>query len=247
MHGEASGAGEHIEHAGALAHRGQQRPVLPLVEEVPGLLAADHVGLEQQPVLEERHRLDGQVTHHGHRPAADAATMAHDHGRRNDQLTETVDDVRKVGQPGRGVDLRHVRVVVAIDHEAGQAVVLPVDEAIPGGVAGLLQRPPVRQRGAQSPGPERRVDRRRPAVVQDTDADRRVRVVQADGDERPVRIEDDRQVARGPVVADGRDRPVEHPRMPGPDLALGVAGDAHRHPAARLGQTGAAVEACSRP
>ena len=41
---------------------------------------------------------------------------------------------------------------------------------------------------------------------------------------------------------------VEHPRVPAAHLALGVAGDADRHPAGgRLGQAGAAVEACSRP
>ena len=44
-----------------VGHRADARPVVALVEEVPGLLAVHDVGLERQPVLEERHRLVGQL------------------------------------------------------------------------------------------------------------------------------------------------------------------------------------------
>ena len=57
VYGEATVAREEVEHAGPLGHLADTNAVIALVEEVTGLLAAHHIGLEVQTVLEEGYGL----------------------------------------------------------------------------------------------------------------------------------------------------------------------------------------------
>ena len=100
-----------------------------------------------------------------------------------DELVEGRDHGIEVRQPRPAVDLDDVRVVVAVDDEPGQPVVLAMHAAVPGRRPRLGQRPADVERGPELQAPERVVDRRGAAVVEDADADRRGRVPQADGDE----------------------------------------------------------------
>src|SRR5690606_23797544 len=65
---------------------------------------------------------------------------------------------------------------------------------------------------------------------QDPDADGRRRVVQPDGLEPPLLVEDDREVAGLAVRRGGRDRVLEEPRVPRSDPASCSVGHADRHP-----------------
>jgi hypothetical protein len=58
VHREPAVAREQVEYPSSGGHRPDPDAVVALVEEVSGLLAAHHIGLEVQAVLGERHRLD---------------------------------------------------------------------------------------------------------------------------------------------------------------------------------------------
>src|SRR3954452_23314039 len=129
--------------------------------------------------------------------------------------------------PRRRVQLDDEGVCVAVEDEAGKAVVLAVEHPIPVSV--------VADHGASFDGradallPEGRVDVDRLAGMKDPNPYRRARIPQPDGDEVAIVVEDHREVANRAAVADRRDRFVEHPRMTGGDLAAGVRGDANGH------------------
>ncbi len=114
-------------------------PVVPLVEEVAGLLPADDISAEFEPVLDERN-LVGRGRAGQHAPvgnavgvtATDVAAVAQHHPGGAGELDEEGNDGRQMRQPGVGVGLHDERVGIAVDDESGNAVVLAVYEAIPG-------------------------------------------------------------------------------------------------------------------
>src|SRR5699024_6105905 len=59
---ETTSGTEHVEDSGASAHPAAQTPVVPLVQEVSGLLADHDIGLDRQPVLAEQDRFSGRRT-----------------------------------------------------------------------------------------------------------------------------------------------------------------------------------------
>ncbi len=237
VHGEAAGAAEQVEHAGPVRERADEAPVVALIEEVARLLTPDDVGFEGESRLEERHRPgDGFA---GHDLAllqpvqlllAGGAREAQHDRRRREHVDERVHHVAQVRHPRRGVQLDHEHVGVAVDHQPGEAVVLAVYDAVPvrrGSLVGGQRRTPCR-RLAQAGAEPRGVDRRRRAFVEHLHADRRGRIPQADGDETPVVVEHDREVAGCTLARRLADRPLVEPRMPGAKAAPGVGRGAHR-------------------
>ncbi len=129
-------------------------------------------------------------------------------------------------QPGRRVELHHDRGVVHIGHEPAEAIVLAVDQPVPGGGPRCQERPTPGGGDGEAVVQPCLVDDGRPAGVEHPDANGRCRIPQPDGEKSAIVIEHHRQVARGPLVAHGLDRPIEEPRVPTPELAFGVT----RHP-----------------
>ena len=232
VHAESARRREHVEHVESVRHRSDQHPVRPLVEERARLLTVPHVRLEGESSLTEhddvgdqppgdhvavgeserlaaRHRPSEPQHHPGcrHRRAGDIDQRAHEGG-----------EVRK---PRRRVDLDDEHVRIAIDDQAGQAVALPVDHPVPEfrGVGRTDERRPTVEGRGDRRSPPRLVDRRRGAVVQHLDADRRCRIEQTDRGERPPLIEHDGEVTGTPTVGDRGDRVREHPRVAGAHVA----------------------------
>ena len=248
--GEPAGAAEDVEHAGAAGERADAAAVVALVEEVPGLLAANDVGLEREPRLEERHGpLDRlacdelallqpvQVL-----VAGRAREAQHDRGRPA-QVDERVDHVAQVRHPRRRVQLHDEHVRVAIDDEAGQAVVLAVDEPVAGGrriELGRERRPSLDRRAEPRPEPCR-VDRHRRALVEHLHADGRRRVPQPDRDEAAVVVEHDGEVAGRALAGGAADRAVVQPRVTGLQAPASIGRHAQRDALRRRG--GQVVEA----
>jgi hypothetical protein len=148
---------------------------------VARLLATHDIGLEDEPVLAEQNGSGRHVADQRHafmqpeqlRALARhvAAEAQHERGGMQ-KLAEQRQQRRQVGQPCGGVELEDERVAVAVEHQAGHAVVLAMDDPVPGGVAGGEHRPPTIDRGLDLRPPPRRVDRGRLAVMQHADADR---------------------------------------------------------------------------
>jgi hypothetical protein len=69
---------------------------------------------------------------------------------------------------------------------------------------------------------------RRLADVDDAELDRRVGVVEREGHELAVAVEDHGEVAGGRFVTDRRDGLLEHPRVPRPDVTQRVGRHADR-------------------
>ncbi len=240
---EPAGAGEHVEHRRAGGQRADQGAVVALVEERPRLLPVDHVGLELQSELAVQDRCAGGLAVQGHavveavhrRRALQRPGQAQHHGARPQRRHDDRQDRGQVGDPRRAVQLEHEGVGVAVEHEPGEAVVLPVDAAVPGGVRGRQRRPSF-QRGVQATLPERCIDRRRRTTVEDLQADRRARVVQPDRDELALVVEHHGQVTGRAAGAERTDRLGVDPRMSGDDLAAGVGGEAHGEALVRRGR-----------
>ena len=231
--GESPAGAEHVEHVEARGQGPQPGPVVALVEEVSGLLPGDHVGLHHQPVLPEQHRSVGCGAQQGGALGpgraecrADVATGPQHHGGRRHPFGDELGEHRQVGEPGPAVDLGHHHLGVLVEHQPGEPVVLAVHEPVGIGVGRGAQRRPDRQGRIEPLGPEVAVDVAGPPAVEHLDPDRGVGVVEADGDELAVPVEHDSQVPRLRVGAlDRGDGGIEHPRVPGPHMALGVRGD----------------------
>ena len=159
-------------------------------------------------------------------PRAPRGQAQHD-ALRPGERAEGVGDRADVREPRRRVGLDDERRVVAVDDEAGEPVVLAVHDAVAGRAVRRGERGPAVQRRGDAPVPPVGVDRDRVAVVQHAHADRRRRVVQADGGEPAAVVEHDGEVARRTLVADRRHGAVEHPRVAAADLAQRVRGQAH--------------------
>ena len=194
-------------------------PVVPLVEEVAGLLAPHDVGLERQPVLAERHRLAPAARRRARRrrtpgagaraPRPSRRTIALRPGERRRAPSTTAPNV---GQPGRRVGLDDERRVVAVDDQPGEA--RRSRRARRGSRSCASDAASVARRSSDAAiavVPPVVVDRHRVAVVQDPDPDRRRRVVQPDRGEAPAVVEHDGEVARRAVVADRRHRARRRP------------------------------------
>ena len=240
VHREPAGAGEDVQHPGTGRHAPGQDPVVALVEEVAGLLPVHHICLEPQAALLEQHRpvrwrADQRIAFL--QPVqcrgVQLAGQAQDHGGRVERRLHRRQQVRQVGNPRGRVQLHHQGAVVGIQHQAGEAVVLPVEHPVSRGVAGGEQRP-AHGTGRGDPGrPEGGVHRDRLAVVQHLEADRAGRVPQPDGREGPVRPEDDGQVAGGAVSRHGGDGLGEDPRVAATDPAECIRRQAHGQPGRR--------------
>ena len=156
-----------------LRHRPHQRPVVALVEEVPGLVTADDVGLQRQAALAEPNRTIGRrsddrraVGEPERLALADVAGQAQDDALRVERLAQRRDHSGEVGEPDRGVQLDDERAVVAVDDERRQAVVLAVHAPVGVGVGIGGERRAALERGRDPLPPERLVDLARLAVVQ---------------------------------------------------------------------------------
>ena len=240
--GEPTGAAEHVEHPGPGGQRSDPGPVVALVEEVSRLLTTGQVGLERQPVLEERDRTVerrsgenrpvGERGRHrrGGSPGRSAHAQHHALLDRVGDVGQRGEDRLEVGQPGRGVESYHPVVAVAVDHQARQAVVLTVHAAIGGGGGRVGELAAKLDRRQQALPPEVGVDRSWITVMKDPDPDGGRRVVEADGHEAPLVVEHDGEITAGPAVAGAGHRGVVDPGVAAPDLAAGVGGHSKRHP-----------------
>ena len=206
-----------------------------LIEEVAGLLAGADVGVELQAGLEEPHRAVGNTP--GDHVAVlqteglaglQIAGEAQHHARAAGGVEQRLDDRHEVREPDRGVELDDEHVGVAVDDEAGHAVVLAVEDSVCEvcSVGIGRERDADVEGGADRRVPPVVVDRRRLADVEDAELDRRVGVVERQRDELAIVVEDHGEIAGGRLVADRGDRLLEHPRMPGADVAERVGGDA---------------------
>ena len=166
-----------------LRHRPHQRPVVALVEEVPGLVAADDVGLEGEAPLAEPDRARRVAARRSSMPSVSPNVSPLPTVRERRSTTRSGssashsvgDHGGEVGEPDRGVQLDDQRAVVAVDHQRRQAVVLAVHAAVGVGVGIGGERRAALEGGRDPLPPERLVDRTRFAVVQDLEADRRSR------------------------------------------------------------------------
>ena len=142
-------------------------------------------------------------------------------------LRQRVAKLFEMGNPGGGVKFEDERVGVAVEDEAGQTVVLAVDETVAGGVLSF-------EGGAQARSIYKfvlkpvGVDGRGFAGLQNAHADRRGGVVQTDRQKAPLVIEDDGQIAgraRVTLLADGL---IENPGMSLPQGAFRRRANAQR-------------------
>jgi len=186
--------------------------VVALVEKEACLLAADRVDFEAQPVFKAGEGFGDR------RPVEDLAVLEaaqmfgvlfqaaveaqHDAGERL-LLQKALEAVVKVGKPGVGVELDHGGVAVAIDDHPRHPVALAVDQPV-AVCFGLLQGEAACQSLCYSPGEEGAVDGAGLAGAQDAQADGGKGVVEADGHEALLVVEDDRQIPRfSPVTFTG--------------------------------------------
>lgn len=199
-----------------------------MVKKVAGLLAAAHVGFEDQAALGEADRrivevpgdhvtvgqakglpgshVSGQPQHHRAGPGCGEQGV-HQH--------------RQVWEPHRRVQLDHQRVGVPVDHKPGHGVVFAVDQPVGGSSPGLCgdERCPTGGGRHHPLGPEVLIDLDGPADVEDPDRNGGVGVVQPNGRKLALVIEDDGQVARRALVVDRGHRTLVHPGVPPPNLA----------------------------
>lgn len=125
--------------------------------------------------------------------------------------------------PRGRIQLEHQRPLVAVNHQAGQAIVFAVHQPVAGDG---LRAPALRQRQAslcrqrQSGTPPFRVNGGRLAVLQDAHPDGRMGVVQAHGQKVALAVKDHGQITGSTRVALLADRPLEQPRMPPPQCSL---------------------------
>ena len=233
---ESARRGEDVEHVASRRHLTHTDAVRSLIEEVAGLLAGAHVGVELQARLDEAHRTVGQVAG-DHVAVGEAERLAglqvageaqHD-ARAVGDVEQGVHDGDEVREPDRRVQLDHEHTGVAVDDEPRDAVVLAVEQAIRElvGVGGVGEHDPLVEGAADRRPPPVAVDLRRLAGVEDPELDRRVGVVEGERNELAVVVEDHREVAGDGFVADRGDRLLEHPRMSGADVAQRVGCDPH--------------------
>ncbi len=142
VHGKRPAVTEPIEHASVPGEGLEAAAVFPLVQEKPRFGPRQHGGLEPQavfaeadgafhlraehplPVPELPGRLDGS-------PGVPAQSQ--DTAAEGNPVAEKGEQGFQVRHPGRGVQFDDPRVVVAVEHQAGKPVVLPVHHAVTGG------------------------------------------------------------------------------------------------------------------
>lgn len=129
----------------------------------------------------------------------------------------------ETGKPGRGVNLEDKGIVVAVEDEAGEAVVFAVDDSVAGGFGTEVS---FGDRFGEAFLPEGGVDGSWFAGVDDSDADGGVGIVETDGEEFVVAIEDDGEFAGfgGAVLV--FDAVAEDPGMAGANEGFGGGAEA---------------------
>ena len=237
---EPAGEAERVQHL----RPGRQGPddpaVVALVEEEPGLLPADDVGLEPQAGFAEHHDRTRRLLARRRGAAELRAVLEADQARRflavpaqaQDQagrLEHRLDhrcQLRHAGQPHGRVELEHQGVGVAVEHETRPTIALAVDEPEAVGVRSDGLRCAARHRGVEPRAPPRRIDSDRLAGVEDPDADGRTGIEEADGEELVAPVVDDRELARLGVAVLLAQGVAVDPRMAAADDGFRRRGDA---------------------
>src|SRR5690606_14118212 len=195
VHGEAAGVAAQVEHALAGDLAREPLAVLALVGEEAGLVRAGRVGAEAHAMLGDHRRLR-RTAPAVDRAVVEALLLLHM------VLGEAVDpragevhpqglvDPLAVAPHAGAEELHHQQVVVAVHHQAGQAVALGVDHAPGVGDLVQLQHLPAQGHGvadaALEPG---RVHRDVRVGLEDAQGDARVAVVEAAADELAIDVE----------------------------------------------------------
>ena len=141
------------------------------------------------------------------------------------------EDVRQVRQPCRCVELHDEHVVVSIQHQAWHPVVLAVYQAI---AVRVSSREIASHQGCGSDAlfEPRHIDRRRRVVLQDAYSQWRCRVIQPDGQESIVAVEDHGEIPGDSLSPLLLDRAVEQPGMAFAQVVLRDRRDMQRESAA---------------
>ena len=156
-------------------------------------------------------------------PRADIAALVDPHG--IDHLLEDVENLGAQQLHSPGVELDHEVPGVVVDDEAGQAVVLPVDETDRVGGGGQLGVAPADQdRPADRPRQEPAVDGAFAVPGQHADGDGRVGIVVAAGDEPRSEVVHVDDFPGGNGWGRGHGAAV-HPGMPPGQQAFAVAAE----------------------
>ena len=90
------------------------------------------------------------------------------------------DHVAQMRQPCRRIELHHQRIRVTVDDEAGQTVIFAVYQPVTSRLL-IDQRRAVDRGGVQALGEPALIDHRRLMMLQDSDANRGMGIVQPDG------------------------------------------------------------------
>src|SRR5690606_27567457 len=237
VHGEAAGVAAQVQHALARHLAREPLAVLALVGEEAGLVRPGRVGAEADPVLGDDGRLRRAATA-VHRAVVEALLLLHV------VLGEAVDARAGELRLQRGVDplavaphagaeeLHHQQVVVAVHHQAGEAVALGVDHAP--GIGHLVQLQHLAAQGHGLADPARepvRVHRHRRVGLQDAQGDARVAVVEAAADELAVHVVGVDDLTRARPLGRLLDKLLEDRGMAGTPRVLqphGGVGGIHR-------------------
>lgn len=246
---EPTRAGKHIEHRSVVSYGSNPLSVVALVEEMTGLLAVKHIGLERQTILQKQHRprdLRSKEHHaidktkrHGLGRLRYVSAQAQDNSIDTLHRGELGDDRTKMRVPRDRIHFNDEGVRVSIRDEGTDAIVLPEEHAVPRGVR-AAERLACGNGRIDNTGPVSIIDRERLARVQYANSNRRVGVPQADGGERPVVIEHHRQRSGWGRRVTAGDRVGVDPGVATSDLAQGIFCHPHRNPP--FGNCGKRVE-----
>ena len=232
MGGEAAGVPEAVEGGAACGVAPQKHPVAALIEKETGLLPAADVDAQVHlafPDLYQPRRLlaaevaGAAVLQAVRPPRADVAALVDPPG--FDHLLEDVEDLGAQQLHPPGVELHHEVAGVVVDDEAGQAVVLPVDETDRVGGGGQLRVAAADQdRPADRPCQETAVDAAIAVPGQHADGDGRVGIVVAAGDEPRSEVAHVDDFSGGDMWG-RRHGAAVHPGMPPDQQAFAVAAE----------------------
>jgi hypothetical protein len=192
MDPESAGAAEHVEHVAAAAVRCHQPSVVALVEEMAGLLSVEQVDPEPHAVFQEHDLVVERIAPHDATRVSgvgrdadgggwerwcgcrvrDRARRAQDDPRWFEQVGGDRDHAVEVREPRSGVERDHHAGVVSVDDQAGQRVVLAVNQPVGGGASVGRELRAAFDSAGHARTQEVGVDGGRLAVVEDADSDR---------------------------------------------------------------------------
>ena len=201
---ERADMAEHVQHARALRQGRHAVAVRPLIEVPAGLLPTHRIDREPHAAF---HHFGGRIGAEQQRHALRQSLLAprrgiiaRHHGAQRQQSGERLDDQRRQPVHPGGVGLQHRDIVVAVDHQPGQAVGLGVHQAMKRRVAHALTQ---HDRLVQSLPQPVHVDVRCRIAIQQPRRDQAVRIEHEGAEPRAVVAFEAHQTARRHLPVSG--------------------------------------------